>query len=212
MDAPTGTFIMYSAGAGETALDRLPGDDPDKVNSVYTRKLLPLVKTPGLPLHELARQLRLEVHDLAAAVPHVQQPAYYDGLIGKFCLAGCDAVQSVAPPKIASLPPPKKAVPPVETGRSDDLAKRLQQTLTNYGCYQGKVDGIWNKDAEQALALFARENGRELEDLKPTVENIITVEAGISAGCPSMGQETRNKVRAGIDQCVPKSGAIADSW
>jgi hypothetical protein len=30
---------MYSAGVGETALNRLPGDDPDKRNSVYTRKL-----------------------------------------------------------------------------------------------------------------------------------------------------------------------------
>ena len=89
MDAPSGTFIMYSAGAGETALDRLPKDDPDKVNSIYTRKLLPLMKTPGLPLHDLARQLRREVHDVAVAVPHVQQPAYYDGLIGQFCLAGC---------------------------------------------------------------------------------------------------------------------------
>ena len=65
MDAPAGTFIMYSAGAGEVALDRLPGNDPDKTNSVYTRKLLPLMKTAGLPLHELARQLRREVHDLA---------------------------------------------------------------------------------------------------------------------------------------------------
>ena len=90
MDAPSGTFIMYSAGASETALDRLPKDDPDKVNSVYTRKLLPLMKTPGLALHDLARQLRREVHDVAVAVPHVQQPAYYDGLIGKFCLAGCN--------------------------------------------------------------------------------------------------------------------------
>jgi Caspase domain len=40
MDAPAGTFIMYSAGAGETALDRLPGNDPDKEHSIYTRKLL----------------------------------------------------------------------------------------------------------------------------------------------------------------------------
>jgi hypothetical protein len=89
IDAPAGTFIMYSTGAGEVALDRLPGSDPDKTNSIYTRKLLPLMRTPALPLHELARQLRFEVHNLAATVPHVQQPAYYDGLIGKFCLAGC---------------------------------------------------------------------------------------------------------------------------
>ena len=123
MDAPTGTFIMYSAGAGETALDRLPGDDPDKVNSVYTRKLLPLVKTPGLPLHELARQLRLEVHDLAAAVPHVQQPAYYDGLIGKFCLAGCEASSSVPAPKtVSSLPAVMPVQPPEQRAETSHLA------------------------------------------------------------------------------------------
>lgn len=91
MDAPTGTFIMYSAGAGETALDRLPGNDRDRVNSVYTRNLLPLMSTPGLALPELARRLRLEVHALAATAPHVQTPAYYDGLMGRFCLAGCTA-------------------------------------------------------------------------------------------------------------------------
>ena len=28
-EPPKGTFIMYSAGAGESALDRLPGNDPD---------------------------------------------------------------------------------------------------------------------------------------------------------------------------------------
>ena len=72
MDAAAGTFIMYSAGVGETALDRLPGDDPDKVKSIYTRKLLPLMKPPALPLHKLARQLRLEVYDAAASVPHTQ--------------------------------------------------------------------------------------------------------------------------------------------
>ena len=37
---------MYSAGAGETALDQLGDADRDP-NSVYTRNLLPLLKTPG---------------------------------------------------------------------------------------------------------------------------------------------------------------------
>jgi len=91
--APQGTFIMYSAGAGETALDRLPGNDPDKVNSVYTRKLLPLLKTPRLSLPEMATRIRTEVYTLAKSVPHLQRPAYYDGVIGRYCVAGCNKDQ-----------------------------------------------------------------------------------------------------------------------
>jgi len=90
IDAPQGTFIMYSAGAGETALDRLPGNDPDNTNSVYTRKLLGLLKTPGLSLSEMATRVRSEVYQLARSVLHVQRPAYYDGVIGRYCVAGCN--------------------------------------------------------------------------------------------------------------------------
>ena len=38
-EPPEGTFIMFSAGTGESALDRL-GDDDRNPNSVYTRQLL----------------------------------------------------------------------------------------------------------------------------------------------------------------------------
>ena len=105
MEASEGTFIMYSAGAGETALDRLPKNDPDAVNSVYTRTLLPLLGRQGLSLPELAWQVRSGVSALAATVPHVQRPAYYDGVIGKFCLAGC-ATETKEPPKPPAAPPP----------------------------------------------------------------------------------------------------------
>jgi len=80
-EPPKGTFIMYSAGAGESALDRLPGNDPDRENSIFTRKLVPLLKTKGLALHDMARQLRVDVIELASTVPHAQRPAYYDGVV-----------------------------------------------------------------------------------------------------------------------------------
>jgi uncharacterized caspase-like protein len=78
-EPPKGTFIMYWAGAGESALDRLPGNDPDQRNSIFTRKLVPLLSTKGLALHDMARQLRVDVIALASTVPHAQRPAYYDG-------------------------------------------------------------------------------------------------------------------------------------
>lgn len=97
-NAPVGTFIMYSAWAGQISLDRLPPPltDPDPLNSVYTRKLLPLMRKPGLQLRDLAAQVRDEVYELAATASHSQTPAYYDGIRGKFCLAGCEAGQADA--------------------------------------------------------------------------------------------------------------------
>jgi len=119
-EPPKGTFIMYSAGAGESALDRLPGNDPDRENSIFARKLLPLLGTRGLALHDLARQLRADVLQLASTVPHIQRPAYYDGVIGRYCLAGCEGAAETT----------KRAEPPTIQDRVSEAA-RTWETLRN---------------------------------------------------------------------------------
>jgi hypothetical protein len=82
-----GTFVMFSAGAGQTALDKLTVGDNSK-NSPYTRALLPLLRTKGQTLPDIARRVRYDVEQLVAKVPHDQSPAYYDGISGDFCLTG----------------------------------------------------------------------------------------------------------------------------
>jgi uncharacterized caspase-like protein len=86
-EPPEGTFIMYSAGVGESALDRLDNSDANP-NSVYTRQLLPLLKTPGLSLTDVAEHVRVNVRALAAAAkePHKQTPAYYNQVLGRVVL------------------------------------------------------------------------------------------------------------------------------
>jgi peptidoglycan hydrolase-like protein with peptidoglycan-binding domain len=83
--APEGTFVIFSAGARQMALDRLSDDDPDP-NSVFTRALLPRLSRPGLELRDLVSDTRLEVRDLAQSRNHAQFPAYYDELLGPFYL------------------------------------------------------------------------------------------------------------------------------
>jgi formylglycine-generating enzyme required for sulfatase activity len=122
----------------------LPKDDPDKVNSIYTRKLLPLLKTPGLPLHDLARQLRREVHDIAVAVPHVQQPAYYDGLIGKFCLAGCGGAPE---PKTASPATVSSVVTPPPRQRPLYLKCAMKGGVMDGKAYSFSIDTVGRKAA-----------------------------------------------------------------
>ncbi len=103
VDAPEGAFVMFSAGTGQAALDRLSDDDPDP-NSVFTRALLPLLSEPGLPIHEVARQLRREVTDMAASIGYNQRPAYYDEVTGDFILSTASVVVEPEPEIYADDP------------------------------------------------------------------------------------------------------------
>jgi len=89
-DPPSGTFIMYSAAAGKVALDGMPGDDHP--HSVYTHHLLDLIPRADLNIASMARELRKRVNQTTRefADGFLQSPAYYDGLVGDFCLPGCE--------------------------------------------------------------------------------------------------------------------------
>ncbi|MBO6718063.1 MAG: caspase family protein [Rhizobiaceae bacterium] len=83
MNPNPGAFVIYSAGAGQTALDRLSPQDDDP-NSIFTRKFWPILTTPGMPIVEIAKRTQVEVKTLADRVQHQQAPAYYDQVIGQF--------------------------------------------------------------------------------------------------------------------------------
>jgi hypothetical protein len=110
VEPPSGTFIMFSAGAKESALDRLSDNDKDP-NSVYTRALLPKLRASGKSLTDIARDVRRDVREIAQTVNHVQTPAYYDEVVGEFCPAGCQAV-AAADPVVTQPEPAKPAAPP----------------------------------------------------------------------------------------------------
>ncbi len=76
-----GFFILFSAGFGQTAADRLDDNDQEPT-SVYTRTLLRKITVEGKPITDLAREVREDVEALAATVNHEQRPAYYDELSG----------------------------------------------------------------------------------------------------------------------------------
>lgn len=85
IDPPRGSFVLYSAGVGQTALDSLGQNDPNP-NSVFTRALLPLLQAPGLSVQSIARDVRDTVLSTARTVGHEQFPAYYDQLSADFAL------------------------------------------------------------------------------------------------------------------------------
>jgi formylglycine-generating enzyme required for sulfatase activity len=85
--APTnpasGQMVMFSAGAGQSALDLL--DDRDRSrNGVFTRVLLREMRKEGVSADQVLRNVRDEVVRLARSVNHEQVPALYDQSIGRF--------------------------------------------------------------------------------------------------------------------------------
>ncbi|MBT8474227.1 MAG: caspase family protein, partial [Alphaproteobacteria bacterium] len=120
--APEGTFVMFSAGAGQLALDRLSDADTD-ANSVFTRALLPRLRQPGLELRDLVSDLRVEVRDLARTQNHAQFPAYYDELLGSFYFNPASSAPEEA---VAEAPAPTPAPAPQSSIRADfELARGL---------------------------------------------------------------------------------------
>ncbi len=81
--AATGQMVLYSAGAGQEALDRLGPNDADP-NGVFTRVFIKEIKKPGVPADRILKNVRDQVVRLAKSMNHEQVPALYDQTIGEF--------------------------------------------------------------------------------------------------------------------------------
>lgn len=93
LEAPLGTMVAFSTAPGGVALD-----SPDDRNSLYTKHLVSSLKTPGLPIEMLFKQVRLNV---ARETSRLQVPWESSSLTGDFCFkpspnGGCAAVRTAA--------------------------------------------------------------------------------------------------------------------
>lgn len=141
--APEGTFVMYSAGAGQQALDTLyPGEA--EVNSVFTRLLLPKLTEPGLELRQLIGELRVEVRDLARSQDHAQFPAYYDELLGEFYFTSAPATRGAG---VVSVPPSLPA---------DLPALRDMGAIATAKSVRAAMDDVENAARGAGASIFAR--------------------------------------------------------
>lgn len=81
--AATGQMIIFSAGSGQQALDKLDNSDTDR-NGLFTRVFIKEMVKPGISVDRVLRNVRNEVVKLAKSVGHEQTPALYDQAVGEF--------------------------------------------------------------------------------------------------------------------------------
>lgn len=127
-----GFFILFSAGFGQTAADRLDDNDREPT-SVYTRTLLRKIAVEGKAITDLAREVREDVEALAATVNHEQRPAYYDELSGPlfyFVPPGSGGRVAATAAPAQPLMQPQIQQQPAIVPRPDAPPQRPQQSAT----------------------------------------------------------------------------------
>ena len=81
--AAPGQMVIFSAGSGQQALDKMGPADKHK-NGVFTRVFLKEMQLPGVSIDRILRNVRTEVVAMARSVGHEQVPAIYDQVVGDF--------------------------------------------------------------------------------------------------------------------------------
>ncbi len=92
LEPPKGQMVVYSASRGQQALDRLSDNDSNP-NGVFTREFISRMRTPGVKIEDLMRDVQDSVESLAKSVRHEQRPAVYNEARGNFYFYGPTTVQ-----------------------------------------------------------------------------------------------------------------------
>jgi uncharacterized caspase-like protein len=81
--AATGQMVIFSAGTGQQAMDKLNQADTNK-NGLFTRIFVQEMQKPGISIDRVMKNVRNQVAELAKSVGHEQVPAIYDQVLGDF--------------------------------------------------------------------------------------------------------------------------------
>lgn len=92
-DTPTGSLVLYSTAANDTASDGVSGQR----NSPFAKHLLANIRAPGLTVEGLIKKVSASVQaDTAKLTGKRQVPFSYGSFTGDFCFAGCETPEDAA--------------------------------------------------------------------------------------------------------------------
>jgi len=199
--AATGQMVLYSAGAGQQALDSLGPADKNP-NGLFTRVLLKEIEKPGVPVDRVLRTVRDEVVKLSTSAGQEQVPALYDQALGEFYF--WPPTGKAPAPLVVAEAPSALGAPPVASAMVGGL-----QVSVNVPEARVYVDDVLKGTASPTEAL-------NLRDL-PVGRVSVKVEA---PGYPSriqaveitQGQWTQARLLLAKDAAAPAAEAPKSFW
>jgi hypothetical protein len=144
VNAPAGTFIAYATAPGQTA------SDGKGQNGLYTQELMANLRSPGLPIEEVFKRVRVQVKQKSNGV---QIPWDASSLEGSFYFVGgtANATDAAQPSSITTQPPVsiQPTTQPVSTlTRSTGVSLELIESN-----FQSNLMDEVIKDGERFLAV-----------------------------------------------------------
>jgi len=182
LEPPKGQMVVYSASRGQQALDRLSDNDSNP-NGVFTREFITRMRTPGVKIEDLMRDVQDSVESLAKSVRHEQRPAVYNEARGNFYFYGPTTVQ-------------------VQQGADDSEAQTwaAAQAVNSATAYQAYLDA-YPKGKYVVAAKIKLDSFKKTPEQSPS-----DTEAGLWAEVKTTG--TREYLQTYIDQ-YPKGKYVA---
>jgi tol-pal system protein YbgF len=182
LEPPKGQMVVYSASRGQQALDRLSDNDSNP-NGVFTREFITRMRTPGVKIDDLMRDVQDSVESLAKSVRHEQRPAVYNEARGNFYFYGPTTVQIQQ-----------------GGGEAEERAWAASETANTASAYQMYLDAYPKGKYVVAAKI-------KLESFKQTPEQSSSeTEAGLWAEVKATG--TREYLETYIEQ-YPKGKYVA---
>jgi hypothetical protein len=143
----SGEFVLFSASAGQQAIDRIDHNDTSPY-SLFTRELLRVWSDPEIEIRAMAEELQVRVASAASRIGHAQTPSYHDSLVGEVYLSDAAGGRLDGPER--------EEVALVLTLR--DRAT-VQRGLRARGYDVGRIDGVFGPRTRDALAQWQAARG-----------------------------------------------------
>lgn len=132
-DVAKGQMVIFSAGRNQKALDSLNAADQNP-NGVFTREMLPRMRTRGLSVEKMAIEVKNAVEQLALSVKHEQRPLIVNDSTGDFYFfpPAADGAAVAAAPVTPVAPAPA----PVNVAQREDSFWEDAKAADNVQGYQ----------------------------------------------------------------------------
>ena len=189
MNAPTGTFISYSTGAGQVARDG------EGRNSPYTSAVLQYMQEPGVPITDVFIKVRKKLRKETGQVPwelsSLEGKFYF---IPKGTSKTAEVVKEAAATPVVELDPQRREI----EGERERLQKQ-RDLLEQKEALAKEKEELAERERKLAIAAQPSVSVHQMKELDDKFRELEEVEQVLKEAGDKFDPQTREMMRKGVE-------------